>query len=95
MEIEKEIEENLNAIAKLKKAIPLGIITMVLFSFIFPLMLFRKKFDLINDFFGYPLLVIILVVLSNSLYLFSYNIAITKRRTNIARLEALLKKGKK
>ena len=85
--IKKEIKENYDAIAKLKKLIPLGVLAMTAFSFIFPLISGRRSQATLADWIGYPYSVVVWLIFSGLVYFYGYRIAVKKRKNNIIELE--------
>ena len=92
--IKKEIKENYDAIAKLKKLIPLGVLTMTTFSFIYPLVPGRRSQKTLADWIGYPYSVLAMLILSGLIYFYGYRIAVKKRKDKILKLEMKLGESK-
>ncbi len=88
--IKKEIKENYDAIAKLKKLIPLGVLTMTALSFIYPLLPRRRSQETLADWIGYPYSVLAMLILSGLVYFYGYKIAVKKRKNEIIKLEMKL-----
>ena len=82
--IENEIEENLKAIKKLKRLIPMGILVGLLFTFFCPPMILSsgKPSDM-----PYSQSVIMRFIIFFGGYIYSYRIAVKKRKTNIENLK--------
>lgn len=85
--IKKEIQENYDAILKLKKLIPIGVLTMTAFSFIYPLISRRRSRESLADWIGYPYAVVACLILSGLVYFYGYRIAMKRRKKNIIKLE--------
>ena len=93
-EISKEIKENYDAIANLKKLIPLGVLMMLVFSFIYPLIPGRRSNETLADWIGYHYSVIAMLILSGLVYFFGYKIAVKKRMQKINDLKRKLESTK-
>lgn len=90
----REIKENYNAIENLKKLIPLGVLTMMAFSFLYPLIPGRRSKESLADWIGYPYAVIAMLILSGLVYFFSYKVAVKKRMKNINDLKSKIEATK-
>lgn len=90
---EREIRDNYDGIAKLKKQIPLGILTMTALSFLYPLIPGRRSKPL-ADLIGYPYSVIACLVVGGLIYFFGYKIAVKKRIQKINDLKTKLQLSK-
>ncbi len=86
----REIKENYDAITNLKKLIPLGVLTMMAFSFVYPLIPGRRSKVTLANWIGYPYAVITMLILSGLVYFFSYKIAVKKRMKKINDLKSKL-----
>ncbi len=90
----REIKENYNAIENLKKLIPLGVLTMMAFSFVYPLIPGRRSKESLADWIGYPYAVIAMLILSGLVYFFSYKVAVKKRMKKINDLKSKIEATK-
>ena len=85
--INKEIQKKHDAIDRLRKMIPFGAITMVVFSFIYPLIPGRRSTESLAQWLGYPYAVIACLIVSGLVYLIGYKIAVRRRKREILELE--------
>ena len=90
----REIKENYNAIENLNKLIPLGVLTMMAFSFVYPLIPGRGSKESLADWIGYPYAVIAMLILSGLVYFFSYKVAVKKRMKKINYLKSKIEATK-
>jgi hypothetical protein len=90
----REIKENYDAIENLKKLIPLGVLTMMAFSFVYPLIPGRRSKESLADSIGYPYAVIAMLILSGLIYFFSYKVAVKKRMKKINGLKSKIEATK-
>lgn len=85
--INVQIKENYDAIDNLRKLIPVGIIVMTAFSFIYPVVPGRRSNQSWADWLGYPNAVIACLILSGLVYFIGYKIAVKRRIKNIKELK--------
>jgi len=88
--IKREIEENCNAIDRLKKLIPIGILTVIAFSFLYPLIPGRKSKESLADWLGYQYALIACLLLSGLVYWYGYSTAVNRRIRKINDLKIKL-----
>ncbi len=85
LEIQKEIQNHLKSIKELTELIPLGLMLSIGWGFVIPV--FSRRGPSLADEFGYKNAAIFGVILSTSIYLISYFLAIKKRKKEIEILE--------
>jgi hypothetical protein len=89
-EINREIKKNYDAIAHLNKLIPFGVLTILAFSFVYPLILGRSSKENLADKIGYYQSVIVMLIISGIVYYYGYKIAVKKRMQKINDLKSKL-----
>ena len=85
------IAEHNAAIAKLKKLIPMGTLTMLAFGFGMPLIPGRRTHSSLADNIGYPYAAGIYLLIGFGIYVWGYRKAVNKRKVEIVQLESRLK----
>lgn len=83
--IESKIKEHDIALEKLKKLIPFGVLTMVAFSFVYPVLPLRK--GQLTDWMSYPYSVLACLILFGLIYLIGYRMAVKSRKSKLLELQ--------